>query len=104
MAFWDRFVLTLCFGLGTHLPKGRDAARRILERALGRRRLTLATLNDTSLLLLLALLPQASPQRPAVTGLATSRRLERQPATAAHLLQAAVPPRLSELVEMSRPP
>ena len=34
MSFWDRFVLALYFGLAQHLPVGRDAALRILDRAL----------------------------------------------------------------------
>ncbi len=39
MPFWDRFVLALYFGLAQHLPVGRDAALRILDRAIDRGRL-----------------------------------------------------------------
>jgi hypothetical protein len=104
MSFWDRFVLVLYFGLAWHLPVGRDAALRILDIALSRGRLSLAGLNDTSLLLLLALLPDTSPHRQPVQSLVASRQLHVQPAQIIQLLQAAAPPRLADVVELGRAP
>ena len=75
MSFWDRFVLALYFGLAQDLPTGRDAALRILDIALTRGGLPVCALSDTSVLLLLALLPRWSPHRPGVVALAFSRRL-----------------------------
>ena len=100
MPFWDRFILALYFGLAWHLPVGRDAALRTLDRAIARGRLTLAHLNDTSLLLLLALLPAASPHRPAIANLAALRGLDAAHALLIQLLHAAAPPRLTEVVEV----
>jgi len=94
----------LHFGLATNLPPGRDAALRILDRALARNRLSLANLNNTSLLLLLALLPGTSAHRPAVAALVAARGLQQVPDEVVRLLQSVVPPRLDELVEISRPP
>jgi hypothetical protein len=104
MPFWDRFVLALYFGLAQHLPLGRDAALRILERAIARRRLALAALSDTSLLLLLALFPATSPHRPAVEGLVTDRGLLQDPAHLIQRLQAVIRRRTTELTEIARAP
>jgi hypothetical protein len=104
MPFWDRFVLALYFGLAQHLPVGRDAALRILDEAIARERLSLSGLNDTSLLLLLALLPELSPHRPTVVNLGASRGLHVNPVHLIQLLQAAPPPRLIEIVELGRVP
>jgi hypothetical protein len=104
MPFWDRFVLALYFGLAQHLPQGRDATLRVLDRAIARERLSLAALSDTSLLLLLALLPATSPHRPAVEGLVTDRDLLQDPAHLIQLLQAVIRRRATELIEIARAP
>jgi hypothetical protein len=102
MSFWDRFIWALYFGLAQHLPVGRDAALRILDLAVARGRLALPGLNHTSLLLLLALLPDDSPHREDVVTLALSAGVDQHPVRISHLLQAAVPHRLNEFVEIYR--
>jgi hypothetical protein len=97
MSFGDRLVLALYFGHAQYVPWGREAALRLLDVAVARGRLSPAGLSDTSLVLLLALLPSNSPHRPAVEGLVTSRGLHQNPAELARLSQAA-PARLAELV------
>jgi hypothetical protein len=104
MPFWDRFVLALYFGLAQHLPAGRDAALRILDRAIERERLSLFCLNDTSLLLLLALLPETSPHRATAAGLVVAHQPHLGPVQVLQRLRAARPARVVDLVEMSRSP
>jgi hypothetical protein len=100
MPVWDRFILALYLGLSQHRPVGRPAAPRVRDRAIARGRLSLASVNDTSLLLLLALLPEASPHRPARAAL---RGPPQGPARLIQPLHSAAPPRLTDLVELGRP-
>jgi hypothetical protein len=102
--FWDRFVLALYFGLAQHLPVGRNTALRIFDRAVAQGRLTLSALNDTSLLLLLALAPTSSPHRQTVLGLATSRALLTNSIGLIQHLRDAALPRLNDILEISRAP
>jgi hypothetical protein len=103
VAFWDRFVLALYFGLAQRLPAGRGAALRILD-AIARGRLSLSSLNDTSLVLLLALLPEGSPHRREVVSRLGPPRLTLAPPQLISVLRNVAPPRLAELVEIARPP
>ena len=102
MSYWDRFILALYFGLAQPLPAGRDASLRILDWAISRGRLSFSSLNHTSLLLLLAMLPENSPHRPAVVSLAVSHGLGHNPIQFSQLVQTAAPPRLNEVVELYR--
>jgi hypothetical protein len=101
--FWDRFILSVYFGFGDHLPVGRDVAARLFAEGFHRGRLALPGLNDLSILLLLTILPTASAWRPPVEQEAVRRRLHQQPRRVWQLLQASTPPRLTELLEIARP-
>ncbi len=107
MTFWDRFIWALSFGLAQHLPVGQASARRILDMAIDQGWLTLGgvnctPLNDASLLLLLALLPDDSPHRPQVENRVTAIECGRDPAFLIALLQTVAPPRLTEVLEIYR--
>jgi hypothetical protein len=103
MNFWDRFVRAIVLGLAVEPIDGHGAARRIVGRAFTRRRLTPAALDETSLLLLLALLAETSPHLAAVRAEALARQLHLE-AGAPQLLRAAAQPRIEELIELGRAP
>src|SRR5262249_15069871 len=102
MSFWDRLLAALTFGLASSVPVGRDAAARFVQGAVTRGRLRLERLSDVSVMLLLGLLPAGSPHRRNAEEEATRRRLHHRPVAVAQALQAAAPPRLTELVESAR--
>jgi hypothetical protein len=103
MTFWDRFVLWLYVTMADTLPVGRDALGRLLALAFQRGRFSVASLNDLSLLLILAACPAEAPLRTAAEQEATRRSLVRHPRRLWQLLQAIQPPRVADLLEIGRP-
>jgi hypothetical protein len=102
MTFRDRFILRLYYTFGDTLPVGRDVAGRLFALAMARGRFTPAQLNDLSLLLLLAILPNGSSWRSPIEQEVLRRDLHQQPWRVWQLLQTSVPPRLTEVLETAR--
>jgi hypothetical protein len=103
MAFWDRFVLWLYASMAESLPVGRNALGRVLALAFLRGRLAPASLNDLSLLLILATSPGGAPLRTPAEREVAQRRLVRQARRVGQLLQAIRPPQVADLLEIGRP-
>ncbi len=103
MPFWDRFILWVYLGLADTLHAGRDAVRRLFDRAFGLGRLNLAGLNDLSILLLLAGGRPGTAVHSAAEQEADRRQLQGRPQHVWRLLDQVRPPRLTELLELGRP-
>jgi len=105
MVFWDRFVHFVYFGMADSVPLPRATAGRIFEEALRRGRLQVASLNDLSVMLLLA----CDSSNTFVTTAAQAEALRRTPLSVQpnmwRLLQRfSTPSRLTDLLEVGRAP
>ena len=104
MTFWDRFVLWVYLGMADWVPVPRATAGHIFEQALQRGRLQLASLNDLSVLLLLACAPPNSPVGAAAQADALRRDLPARSRGVSGILRAIARPQPNDLLEVGRAP
>jgi hypothetical protein len=102
MSFWNRFVVCLYRGFAGTVPVGRDAAARLITFAHQQGRLPPLSLNDLSLLLILAIGHAGAPLRNAVELEINRRQLVLRPKRLWALLQAIRPPQVADVLEVGR--